>query len=52
MRKGEIRAGGGTGAVEGSLGEERNESVKSRDRVGMCLNSRDRVGMCLNRMLL
>ena len=33
MRKGEIRAGVGTGAVEGSFGEERNESVKS-----MCLN--------------
>ena len=29
-----MRAGDGTGAVEGSLGEERNESVKSKDRVG------------------
>ena len=38
MRKGERRAGVGTGAVEGSLGEERNESVKSKDRVYMCLN--------------
>ena len=26
-------AGFGTGAVEGSLGKERNESVKSKDRV-------------------
>ena len=33
MRKGERRAGVGTGALEGSLGEERNESVKSKDRV-------------------
>ena len=33
MRKGERRAGVGTGAVEGSLGEERNESVKSKARV-------------------
>ena len=33
MRKGEIRTGVGTGAVEGSLGEERSESVKSKDRV-------------------
>ena len=33
MRKGERRAGVGTGAVEGRLGEERNESVKSKDRV-------------------
>ena len=32
-RKGERRAGVGTGAVEGSPGEERNESVKSKDRV-------------------
>ena len=29
----ENRAGVGTGAVEGSHGEERNESVKSKDRV-------------------
>ena len=29
-----MRAGVGTGAVEGGLGEERNESVKSKDRVG------------------
>ena len=28
VRKGEMRAGVGTGAVEGSIGEERNESVK------------------------
>ena len=35
MRKGESRAGGGNGAVEGSLGEERDESVKSKDRVQM-----------------
>ena len=35
MCEGERRAGVGTGAVEGSLGEERNESVKSKD---MCLN--------------
>ena len=27
------RAGVGTGAVDGSLGEERNKSVKSKDRV-------------------
>ena len=33
MRKGEIRAGVGTGAVEGSLGEESNENVKDTDRV-------------------
>ena len=33
MSKGERRAGVGTGALEGSLGEERNESVKSKDRV-------------------
>ena len=33
MRKGERRAGVGTGAVEGSLGKERNESVKGKDRV-------------------
>ena len=33
MRKGERRAGVGTGAVEGSLGEEGNESVNSKDRV-------------------
>ena len=30
MRKGERRAGVGTGALERSLGEERNESVKSK----------------------
>ena len=30
---GERRAGVGTGAVEGSLGEERNESAKSKDIV-------------------
>ena len=30
----ERRAGVGTGAVEGSLGNERNESVKDKDRVG------------------
>ena len=33
MRKGERRAGVGTGAVEGSPGEERNENVKSKDGV-------------------
>ena len=33
MRKGERRAIFGTGAVDGSLGEDRNESVKSKDRV-------------------
>ena len=33
MCKGERRAGVGTGAVEGSLGDERNESVQSKDRV-------------------
>ena len=33
-----MRAGVGTGAVEGSLGEERNESVKSKNRLYMCLN--------------
>ena len=33
MCKGERRAGVGTGAVEGSLGEEREESVKSKDIV-------------------
>ena len=37
VRKGERRAGVGTGAVEGSLGEDRNESVKSKDRA-MCRN--------------
>ena len=31
MRKGESRAGVRTGAVEGSLGEERKENVKSKD---------------------
>ena len=31
--KGDRRVRVGTGAVEGSLGEERNESVKSKDRV-------------------
>ena len=35
MRKGERRAGVGTGAVEGSLVKERNESVKGKDRVGV-----------------
>ena len=39
MRKGEIQAGVGTGAVGGSLGDERNESVKSKYRVRqLCLN--------------
>ena len=33
VRKGERRAGVGTGAVEGSIVEERNESVKSKARV-------------------
>ena len=33
MRKRERRAGVGTGAVEGSHGEERNESVDGKDRV-------------------
>ena len=33
VRKGERRAGVGTGAVEGSLGEERNESVEGKYRV-------------------
>ena len=33
MPKGERRAGVGTGAVDGSLGEDRNECVKSKDRV-------------------
>ena len=33
MRKGERRAGVGTGAVEGSLEKERNESIKGKDRV-------------------
>ena len=33
MRKGEIRAGGGTGAVEGSLEYERSESVKRKYRL-------------------
>ena len=33
MRKGERRTGVGTGAVEGSLGKERNESVKGKHRV-------------------
>ena len=37
VHKGEIRAGVGTGAVKGSLGEERNESVKSKDRVHGCV---------------
>ena len=32
VRKGERRTGVGTGAVEGSLGEKRNESVNSKDR--------------------
>ena len=33
MRKGQRRAGVETGAEEGSLGEERNESVEGKDRV-------------------
>ena len=33
MRKGERRAGIGTGSVERSLGEEINERVKSKERV-------------------
>ena len=33
MCKAERHAGVGTVAVEGNLGEERNESVKSKDRV-------------------
>ena len=33
VRKGEMRAGGRTWVVERSLVEERNESVKSKDRV-------------------
>ena len=33
MRKVERRAGVGTGAVEGNLGKERNESVEGKDRV-------------------
>ena len=37
MRKGESRAGGGNGAVEISLGEERDERVKSKDGY-TCLN--------------
>ena len=32
MQKGESHAVGGNGAVEGSLGEERDESVKSKDK--------------------
>ena len=33
VHKGDRRAGVGTGAVQGSLGEVRNESVKSKNRV-------------------
>ena len=33
MRKGQRRAGVGTEAVAGSLGEEKNESVGGKDRV-------------------
>ena len=33
MGKGDIRTGIATGAVEGRLGEEMNESVKGKDRV-------------------
>ena len=33
VREGERRAGVGTGAVDGSLVKERNESVKGNDRV-------------------
>ena len=33
MRKGERRTGVGSGAVDGSLAEERNESVEGKDRV-------------------
>ena len=36
MRKGETRAGGGIGAMQGTLGEERTESVKSKAEY-MCL---------------
>ena len=39
MRKGERQAGDGIGAMEGSLGEERHESVKSNDRVGPKMQS-------------
>ena len=39
MRKGERPAGDATGAMDGSLGEEWNESAKSKYRVGpTCLN--------------
>ena len=39
MRKGERCAGVGTGAVGGGgLGEERNESLKSKDRVKVFQN--------------
>ena len=37
VRNGQRYAGVGTGRVDGSLGEERNESAKSKDRV-VCLN--------------
>ena len=39
MRKEERRAGVGTGAVDGSLGKERNESVWGKDRVHLYYNS-------------
>ena len=38
VRKGKRRAGVGTGAVEGSLGEGRNESIKSKHRVHVYMN--------------
>ena len=39
MRKGEIRAGVGTGAVDAIIGKERNESVKGKINTEyMCLN--------------
>ena len=41
---GERRAGVGTGAVEGSLGEERNESVKGKDRVHVSSRKRGVLG--------
>ena len=46
MRKGEIGAGVGTGAVGGSIGEERIESVKSKYRVHDFVSEWNAVGKC------
>ena len=46
MRKGEIRSGGVSGSVEGSLGEDWNEGVKSKYRVGLHVSEWDAIRKC------